>query len=465
MMEFENTHYIVGTNNEDIIAFFADGSTENSTINNPQYGVGQLPSNADSIGLYAYGGDDQITAESTGNRLDLIDAGFGDDSIWVNNNGKGVQVITGGRGYDLVNLMGRKKAWGDVTFSREYDWAITLKSQKMGDLIIAYDVDMIFLGDVAYWSTENLERGNETPLTRDEITNIERNPDWVYSTDIFREFDLEEAAQDVVKDYFGSSGGGGNNVGGGNDDDSSNGENIRRGTNGDDLFEASNKKESVYGYEGDDIAYIKPNGNCRIQDVDGDKYIDMGKGNDEVMFNSPDDREIFISLGKGEDKLFLSGGGRKNKKVEIEGGGGNDVLEVVGTGWSPTIRGNGGKDFIYLRNYSDVNATIYGGKGKDNFYIYHGASHHRPTVTIKDFSVKKSEKIYMYAMEPNKFTYKQKGNDLHIKITSKKDSHDYKLTYILEDVNKKEFKNSGSGIENTPHNGDFQFNCTLQSGV
>ena len=445
LMDFNNTHYIVGTNSSESIGFFEDGSVMNT------YGDRtSIPSNADSVGVYAYAGDDVIFAESTGKRLDLIDAGSGKDYIHVSNKGKGVQVITGGTGYDQVNLSGRKSAWGNVTFSRKYDWGITIKSPNMNDVIVAYDVDMIFLGDVAYWSTENLQKGNEKPLTRDEITNVERNPDWVYSTSIFRDFDLEKASQEVVKDYFGGSSGGSDNI-----DESD--DLVRHGTNGDDIFIASDKDETVFGYAGDDF-YIKPlRDDCActcFEPVKGNKKLDMAGGNDTALLNlsyaNAHGYNVKTKLGSGDDHLEIWGG--SNGQLSTNGGSGNDYIRAITSLALNNIKGGKGNDHIKISSTSSTNSTtLSGGKGADTFMVHYYSRSNGFTLLIDDFSIEHGDQLYVRAEEDIflKFKYKQKGEDLHVIAKGKTSGHKgMKWKCILKNVDKNAFLNSGSMFEN-----------------
>lgn len=227
---------------------------------------------------------------------------------------------------------------------------------------------------------------------------------------------------------------------------------VRKGTKGDDIFKAKDKSEEVYGYEGDDL-YIKPNGSCYISYVGGDKFIDMGSGNDEVRFNLSSQKSVKVNLGKGNDKLEMAGG-NGDAKANINGGNGKDWITIEGSDWSPVVKGGAGNDKI-LVGWGNVveHAIVAGGKGRDIFDFNHGSSGSKSTVVIKDFSIKDGDTLYMNPYNDGKkdeFTYKQKGDDLHIKITPASNApsfHSYENTYILKGVGRKEFLNSGLGHE------------------
>ena len=111
------------------------------------------------------------------------------------------------------------------------------------------------------------------------------------------------------------------------------GNNILRGTNGNDL---------IFGFGGSDI----------ISGSNGNDCLVGGAGNDGIFGSNGDD----VILG-GEGNDYLDG---SNGNDRIFGGGGNDVVDA--SNGNDYVEGNGGNDNLRGRNGNDI---LLGGLGND----------------------------------------------------------------------------------------------------
>jgi len=111
------------------------------------------------------------------------------------------------------------------------------------------------------------------------------------------------------------------------------GNNILRGTNGNDL---------IFGFGGSDIIFGSNGNDCLVG----------GAGNDGIFGSNGDD----VILG-GEGNDYLDG---SNGNDRIFGGGGNDVVNA--SNGNDYVEGNGGNDNLRGRNGNDI---LLGGLGND----------------------------------------------------------------------------------------------------
>ena len=120
------------------------------------------------------------------------------------------------------------------------------------------------------------------------------------------------------------------------------GEDIIRGTYGDDRLEGGEGLEYIYGYDGDD-------------------YLDGGAGRDHIEGGEGDDQ---LYGGEGRDRLYGDWG-----DDELYGGAGNDRLH--GYAGNDQLYGGAGDDYLEGMRGAD---TLTGGAGTDIFRFDRGDS-------------------------------------------------------------------------------------------
>jgi Ca2+-binding RTX toxin-like protein len=168
-------------------------------------------------------------------------------------------------------------------------------------------------------------------------------------------------------------------------------ENIKEGSNKDDVLRSRGDRRIIYGNDGDDRLIggdlqdnlYGGNGNDRLSGGDGNDflfgdagddilngnagrdYLNGGNGNDFLYGGDDND---FLYGGEGDDRL--NGGEGDDYLYDgsgndiVRGGGGNDTI-IIGTG-DDIIYGNDGDDKIGVKDPNSLDRkTIYGGEGND----------------------------------------------------------------------------------------------------
>lgn len=111
---------------------------------------------------------------------------------------------------------------------------------------------------------------------------------------------------------------------------------------------------------GEDSDYIRLN-------FDGGVW--GGGGNDEMLLTDSFRGQVYGQLG--DDTIFVCG---DCVDAEIQGGGGNDLIDCTNNNYRVVVRAGEGDDTVYGSLFNDQiygdggNDVLYGGDGDDSFY-------------------------------------------------------------------------------------------------
>lgn len=302
--------------------------------------------------LYGDAGDDIIYG---GDGNDTINGGIGDDQL---NGDAGNDIIFGGVGIDTISggsdddqLNG--DAGNDLIYGGE--GLDTINGGVDNDIIYGDNGDDKLYGDAGNDTIFGGE-GNDTINGNIGDDNLNGNN-----------------GNDII------NGGDGNDIiNGGNDNDTLNGDagnDVIYGGSGIDIIYGGIGNDELHGDEGDDTI-TGGLGNDIIYGDDGNDTITIsgtvttemdkiygGNGSDTI---SNAINNTYIRGGNDDDKIFTSG-----ENVDIEGENGNDIIYMsTGSGY---LRGGEGSDtFINNGNQSSTNYTIEGGTGDDTINMTRG---------------------------------------------------------------------------------------------
>ncbi|WP_422370452.1 VCBS domain-containing protein [Hoeflea sp.] len=233
---------------------------------------------ADAVTLIGSNGDDNLTGGS-GN--DLLQGGGDNDTL---NGGEGDDRLEGGSGNDTLNggddndtLLG---GWGDDVLdggNGTGDWA------DYSDVNGPVTVDLALGGP-----QDTVGAGIDTISNVENIRGTNRNN-----------------AGDTLS---------GNNSA-----------NVIEGLNGDDIINGLGGDDTLYGGDGNDVIGGN-NGNDVIDGGAGDDRIDGGANDDIIDGGSGADELIG---GSGNDQFLLGGADSDEIGTTVEGGSGNDIIELL----------------------------------------------------------------------------------------------------------------------------------------
>ena len=280
-------------------------------------------------------------------KKDLI-VNFGDDSVTLKNyysKETGATVIINGVNADQVNVLGEV----EVTSSKKTGSALA------DDLnASAYKADVEKIGKGVYLNGaggyDNLVGSKHNDTIKggngDDMINGGTGNDDIEGDDgddtIYGGAGNDEIEGDDGKDTI---------YGGDGDDEI-------EGGKGDDYLVGGLGKDSIYGGDGNDeiTAGIDTDDDTWGTDTHGN-YVDGGKGDDYIYGSNQKDT---LKGGDGNDFVWTMGG-----NDTVYGGKGHDAL-VAEAGGSSKLYGEAGNDLIEIKHDGDV---AYGGDGDDELHV------------------------------------------------------------------------------------------------
>ncbi|MEM1256482.1 MAG: lectin-like protein [Cyanobacteria bacterium P01_H01_bin.21] len=138
------------------------------------------------------------------------------------------------------------------------------------------------------------------------------------------------------------------------------------GGRGDDSLTPGSGDDKVYGQSGNDI--------ITVRDFNGTELLDGGTGYDTLILTPNDNRNLNISLTRGNVHDARAGLQTFHNVERIVAGTGNDTL--TGDDKANSLNGGSGNDLIYGREGDDTlipgsgNDTVYGEAGNDTIIVY-----------------------------------------------------------------------------------------------
>ena len=126
---------------------------------------------------------------------------------------------------------------------------------------------------------------------------------------------------------------------------------------------------SIFTYGGNDVVSVSAEGEVSVgagvTAGDGDDAVSLavsgaiwGEGGDDTLRLTNSFRGELYG-GPGDDRLFLFGA---CADAEIDGAGGNDLIDLSGSDYGVRARGGAGDDTVFGSNHDD---RIYGEQGND----------------------------------------------------------------------------------------------------
>ena len=403
---YEMMHNITGTDKDDTIRSYDDGSVEYHGLAGNDVLVGGRGNDK----LYGDDGDDTIYSGEgndllVGGRGNDIINGFRGDDTYVFNLGDGRDIIHDNYGFDILKF-GEGIAPEDISIKRveknsDYNLELSIKNSEDSVTVSNY------FGSFSYFSGAVNSRGGAidqvvfadgTVWTVDIIHEMMHNITGTDKNDTIRFYD------DDSVEYHGLAG---NDVlvgGRGNDKlYGDEGDDTMSGGEGDDLLVGGKGNDELNGYRGDDTyIFNKGDGSDMISECGGTDTIKFGEG---ITPNDVDVKRVYksgsdcgyaleLSLKGTSDKISVknyfgyysySGFHKPSPESLIE-----KVVFADGTVWTQdTINSKvhnitGTEDGETIQAFDDDAVTYYGLGGNDNLYgsksndkLYGGAGNDR----------------------------------------------------------------------------------------
>ena len=358
--------------------FFGIGDAESSgSIDRVEFADGTVWSRRDLLNLALVGGaaDDELEGYASDDRLigglgnDLLQGGAGYDT-YIYKSGDGNDTIINTNGRDELHLVDLNKS--DVKLTRsENDLLISIA--RTGHIITIRN----HFAPTSRFSAESGLSGIR--LSDGSVVGPQEIAEMAISSSAEDDFIVAHPDSDVI------DGGDGNDElhGLGGSDTLSGGRGTDRllGGTGNDLLDGGDDDDHIQGGEGEDVIY-GGSGNDEIWGGEPHPYsagggLDIiygGEGNDALI---ADNSTLYGDAG--DDRLWGSGvldGGEGNDNVKgrgtLRGGEGNDHLfgENIDVGSVSSLEGGAGEDVLEVENYEWQYGTfvLEGGKGADTLY-------------------------------------------------------------------------------------------------